>query len=337
MCSTVSAEITGDRVIKIIRVSFQTDELVGTTGNGDFLFTSDFDMCNEYTIDPLPHDKSYFESQLNAVDNYFRSVSYDKFGIDLENSVIYPESDKASYQLANTMEYYHPYSQDNLHEERIIELFIEALELANAVDGLEFSSDDLIVIVHAGIGQDFSLPFLDPTPEDIPSTYIDSDMLADYNGGSVIIGNSIIEHGIIIPETQNHLLYDIAETMFANSDTPCEYQFGLTGTFALMMGFAVGLPPLWDTESGQSGIGVFGLMDQGSNNGRGMVPAPPDAWTRKYAGWEEPTIVKPGTTVHLASRSEDNLIQLDINSSEYFLNGSNFFLTQKCLYSSQLL
>ena len=339
ICSSLSAEITGDKVVKIIRVSFQTDELVGTTGNGDFLFTSELDLCSEYIIDPLPHDKSYFESQLKALDNYFRSVSYYKFGIDLENSIIFPASDKASYQLANTMEYYHPYGQDNLHEERITELFTETLELAFTVDGLEFSSDDLVVIVHAGIGQDFSLPFLDPTPEDIPSTYVDDELLSEYNGGPVVIGNSTIGHGIIIPETQNHLLYDIAESMFSSSSTPCEYQFGLTGTFALMMGFAVGLPPLWDTESGQSGIGVFGLMDQGSNNGRGMVPAPPDAWTRKYAGWEEPITFHAPPGVSFPSRSENNIIQLDINDHEYFLieNRTNWFRDNVSVDSARFL
>ena len=339
ICSSLSAEITGDKVVKIIRVSFQTDELVGTTGNGDFLFTSELDLCSEYIIDPLPHDKSYFESQLKALDNYFRSVSYYKFGIDLENSIIFPASDKASYQLANTMEYYHPYGQDNLHEERITELFTETLELAFTVDGLEFSSDDLVVIVHAGIGQDFSLPFLDPTPEDIPSTYVDDELLSEYNGGPVVIGNSTIGHGIIIPETQNHLLYDIAESMFSSSSTPCEYQFGLTGTFALMMGFAVGLPPLWDTESGQSGICVFGLMDQGSNNGRGLVPAPPDAWTRKYAGWEEPITFHAPPGVSFPSRSENNIIQLDINDHEYFLieNRTNWFRDNVSVDSARFL
>jgi len=237
------------------------------------------------------------------------------------------------------MEYYHPYGQDNLHEERITELFTETLELAFTVDGLEFSSDDLVVIVHAGIGQDFSLPFLDPTPEDIPSTYVDDELLSEYNGGPVVIGNSTIGHGIIIPETQNHLLYDIAESMFSSSSTPCEYQFGLTGTFALMMGFAVGLPPLWDTESGQSGIGVFGLMDQGSNNGRGLVPAPPDAWTRKYAGWEEPITFHAPPGVSFPSRSENNIIQLDINDHEYFLieNRTNWFRDNVSVDSARFL
>jgi len=339
ICIPLSAEITGDIVVNVIRVSFQNDNLDGTTGDGDFLYSTELDMCFEYTIDPLPHDKSYFVSQLKAVDNYFRAVSYGKFGLDLNNSRVYPDENQSSYVLSKTMDSYHPYGEDDIYEQRLTELFKEAVELAYTQDGFESSNEDLIVVIHAGIGQDFSLPFLDPTPEDIPTTYVDAEMLQTYNNGSIAIGNSIVEHGIILPETQNHLLYDIAESMFAGSDTPCEYQFGLTGTFALMMGFAVGLPPLWDTESGQSGIGVFGLMDQGSNNGRGLVPAPPDAWTRKFAGWEEATVVKPGTSVQLASRSEDNLIQVDINTSEYFLieNRTNWFRGNVSIDSARYL
>ncbi len=336
----ISSQILGDISVKIIRVSFQHDNLDGTTGNGDFLYEIDYDTCAEYTIDPIPHDKSYFESQLSALNHYFRAVSYDKFGIDLDRSAVYPEGSENSFKLGNTMDYYHPYAEDDIHDERLTELFVEAVTLAYSTEGIQFSDEDLVVIVHAGIGQDFSLPFLDPTPEDIPSTYVDANMLSMYNEGPLTIGNAIITHGIIIPETQNHLLYPIAESMFSTAFTPCEYQFGLTGTFALMIGFAMGLPPLWDTESGQSGIGVFGLMDQGANNGRGLVPAPPDAWTRKYAGWEEPVVLKPGTTsVQLASRDEHNLIQVDINANEYFLieNRTNWYRGSVSIDSARYL
>lgn len=335
----ISAEITGDIALKVIRVSFIEDDLDGTSGNGNYLYSAEFDTCASYTIDPAPHDKFYFESQLKALNNYFRSVSYNAFGLDLVNSLIYPAQNEDSYILDHFMNYYHPYGEDDLHEERITELFVDAIEKAYSVDGIEFSSDDIVVIVHAGIGQDFSLPFLDPTPEDIPSTYIDADMLTNYNGGPLAIGTSSILHGIIIPETQNHLLFSSADQMFAGTETPCEYQFGLTGTFALMVGFAIGLPPLWDTESGQSGIGVFGLMDQGSNNGRGLIPSPPNAWTRIFAGWEEPVVVKPGSNINLPRRSDNNIVQIDINKNEYFLieNRINRFRENVSIDSSRYL
>ncbi|MEC9106458.1 MAG: T9SS type A sorting domain-containing protein [Candidatus Neomarinimicrobiota bacterium] len=313
--------------VAAIRISFQEDNNPGTTGNGSFLYSAPIDTCGKYTIDPIPHDRSYFESQLLAVSNYFKSVSYNKFGIDMDNSMVYPISEEASYILSNQMNYYHPFNQEEIHDERITELFRDAIDIAYTTDSINFSLYDHIVIFHAGIGQDFSLPFLDPTPEDIPSTFVDKEMLDKYLGGSIEISNSVIDQGIILPETQNHLFFEDSENIFLNAEEPCDYQYGLTGTFALMLGFAIGLPPLWDTETGQSGIGIFGLMDQGSNNGRGLIPAPPDAWTRKHIGWEYSTRIIPPASINLPSRSENNIIEIPINDDEYFLieNRTNWY------------
>ena len=313
--------------VAAIRISFQEDNNPGTTGNGSFLYSAPIDTCGKYTIDPVPHDRSYFESQLLAVSNYFKSVSYNKFGIDMDNSMVYPISEEGSYILSNQMNYYHPFNQEEIHDERITELFRDAIDIAYTTDSINFSLYDHIVIFHAGIGQDFSLPFLDPTPEDIPSTFVDKEMLDKYLGGSIEISNSVIDQGIILPETQNHLFFEDSENIFLNAEEPCDYQYGLTGTFALMLGFAIGLPPLWDTETGQSGIGIFGLMDQGSNNGRGLIPAPPDAWTRKHIGWEYSTRIIPPASINLPSRSENNIIEIPINDDEYFLieNRTNWY------------
>ena len=313
--------------VAAIRISFQEDNNPGTTGNGSFLYSAPIDTCGKYTIDPVPHDRSYFESQLLAVSNYFKSVSYNKFGIDMDNSMVYPISEEGSYILSNQMNYYHPFNQEEIHDERITELFRDAIDIAYTTDSINFSLYDHIVIFHAGIGQDFSLPFLDPTPEDIPSTFVDKEMLDKYLGGSIEISNSVIDQGIILPETQNHLFFEDSENIFLNAEEPCDYQYGLTGTFALMLGFAIGLPPLWDTETGQSGIGIFGLMDQGSNNGRGLIPSPPDAWTRKHIGWEYSTRIIPPASINLPSRSENNIIEIPINDDEYFLieNRTNWY------------
>ena len=333
------AGINGSIRIAAIRVSFLADDSPGTTGNGSFLLDAPIDTCGRYTIDPAPHDRSYFESQLVAVNNYFRSVSYGKFGLDLDQSIVFPLSDENSYVLPEKMDYYHPYNQTDLHDQRVTELFRDAIETAYNDDEIDFSNYDHVVVFHAGIGQDFSLPFLDPTPEDIPSTFIDGDMLQEFVGGVLQFGTTTINQGIILPETQNHLFYQEYENIFFDTEEPCDYQYGLTGTFALMLGFAIGLPPLWDTNSGQSGIGIFGLMDQGSNNGRGLIPAPPDAWSRKFAGWELPLIAIPSNMINLPSRSEDNLVQIPINESEYFLieNRTNWYRGNMYIDSTRYL
>ena len=323
----MSAEISGNIRVCALMVSFQEDDKESTTGNGKFLSEIEGTDCEFYHVDPPPHDRAYFYSQLKAVNNYFQSVSYGNFGIDLVQSNIYPLA-SASYELQQPMSYYYPYNEQGSSEDRLVELFKESIEIAYSMDGIDYDIYDIIVVFHAGIGQDFALPFLDPTPEDIPSTFIDSEMINNSIGqDGITVGTANIDKGILLPETQNHLNYEISNAMFSGESDPCDYQYGLNGTLALMIGFAVGLPPLWDIETGESRIGVFGLMDQGSNNGRGLVPSPPDPWTRIYAGWESPIVIRHNTQISLPKISQDNIIRIDINDSEYFLieNRVNYF------------
>ena len=323
----INAEILGDLKVCALMVEFQVDSTESTTGDGTFLQSIEGIDCDLYHIDAPPHNNSYFHSQLKAANNYFRSSSYGKFGLDMVSSNVMPLNN-STYTLPNEMSYYYPYNQDSLAEVRLVELYEQSLRVAYAIDGIDFSDYDLVLVFHAGIGQDFSLPFLDPTPEDIPSTFIDSEMIELATGTSgIAVGNTVLNKGVILPESQNHLNFDISNSMFAGEPDPCDYQFGLNGTLSLMIGFAIGLPPLWDIESGKSRIGVFGLMDQGSNNGRGLIPSPPDPWSRVYAGWDTPNTISSSSQILLPKRSENNLIKVDINEFEYFMieNRNNHF------------
>ena len=326
LLTSINAAIDQPVRICAIRISFEEDYLVSTTGNGKFLLEDQGLDCGSYSIDPTPHDKDYFQSQIVSLDSYFRSVSYGQFGVDLEGSDVYPHGQNESYQLEMTMNHYNPYSQIDIQELRLTELFRDALEKSHEEDQIDFSAYDLVVIFHAGIGQDFSLPFLDPTPEDIPSTYVDQKMIQDNLGEAEIsIGDHVIRDGIILPESQNHLHFDISESMFGNAAEPCEYQYGLVGTFALMVGFSIGLPPLWNVNTGESRVGVFGLMDQGSNNGRGIIPAPPTAWSRLHAGWETPYSPNYNTDIYIPKRNSGSIVKVPIRDDEYYLieNRSN--------------
>ena len=324
--SLIYSDIAGDIRVCAIRIEFNTDTLESTTGDGKFLVNNEGIDCGKYIIDSAPHNRSYFESQLKAVNNYYRNISNEKFGFDLDNSNVFPVNEEGAYQLEYTMDYYNPYGSNIEKEQSLTMLFKDALVNAYIIDSINFDQYDMIVVFHAGIGQDFSLPFLDPTPEDIPSTYIDNQMIQNYIATEgLIIGGAMISKGIILPETQNHLLYEISLDMF-NTSEPCEYQYGLTGTFALMVGFFIGLPPLWNINNGESGVGVFGLMDQGSNNGRGLIPSKPTAWTRIYAGWEEASYIPYNSQVTLYDKSSNQIAKVDINDSEYFLieNRNNY-------------
>ena len=143
LLGSLSAEIIDSIKICAIRVSFNEDDLVSTTGSGNFLLESEGIDCDSYTIDPAPHDKDYFESQIMALNSYFRSVSYEKFGINIEGSVVFPSSQNGSYKLSNTMNYYNPYIENDVQERRITELFQESIITAYKEDSINFSSFDL--------------------------------------------------------------------------------------------------------------------------------------------------------------------------------------------------
>ena len=324
LLSSASAQITGDLKIAFIRISFEKTVYPGFTGNGDYLLTSS-DICGKYLIDPPPHDKNYFSSHILAVNNYFKKVSHGNFGIDVEASKIYPSKNTSSYKLSKSMNYYNELGKENEHEYRITTLLKDAIEKAYNIDQIDFNNFDLIAVIHPGLGQDFNLPFLDPTPEDIPSTFIDKEMVLTHLKGPIITGASSIYKGIILPESQNHPLMDSA--IFDILTEPCDLQYSITGTWALMIGFAVGLPPLWQIETGQSGVGIFGLMDQGSNNGRGIVPSIPNPWTRIYAGWELPEVYKNPQEISLINGKQNSIAKIPLSESEYFLieNRNNWF------------
>ncbi len=300
-----------------------------TSGLGRFILDDSFlnynlenfnSRCESLIIDAPPHDFNYFLNQLKAVKNYYHTVSNDliDFEIDIINSNI--------YTVSNPMEYY------STSDQKLGELFSESLRLAkydieNYLNNNNIDVKDvLFVVFHAGLGQDFSVPFLDPTTNDLKSAYIDEEMLTLDNLS--IINEVGINRGILLPETQNFIFYDVVEDIFPelkSSQGYCGIQVGLTGTFSFLLGYGLGLNPLFLSD-GTTGVGKFGLMDYGSNNGRGVIPAPPNPWTRikiaeKYSTLDDlvETINQTGTYSLQPRNIKDKIYKVDISDSEYYL------------------
>lgn len=303
----------------VIRVDFQTDNNTLTTGNGKFQFAID----TEKTIDVPPHNRPYFEAQLLALSNYYKKVSRGNLILEAD---VFPAADTAGYTVFNQMSYYSPAGNDELLDTRLAEFFQESFQIADLADNIDFSNYDSFIIFHAGVGSDFALDF-DSTPQDIPSVFLNFNELKNelgnsepnYAGIAVNNGSFHIRDGIILPETQSQ----------------DQFEIGMLGTMALMFGNQLGLPILFNPDNGRSGIGVFGLMDQGSGNFFGMVPAEPCAWSKIFLGWETPIVVKNGDALPVATSLAKNVSQIykiPINAKEYFLienrsrdfNGDNF-------------
>tara|TARA_Y100000768_G_scaffold286292_1_gene220622 strand:- start:6317 stop:8929 length:2613 start_codon:yes stop_codon:yes gene_type:complete len=308
-----SRSIEFDTIIGLM-VDFDYEEVndPNTTGRGHFLNEIDLDListrCDGFLVDPPPHNADYFRDQIQAVKNYFSFNAHDSeldtFNFYVLDEVLHLNKPMRDYSVSDTT---------------IGNLFSEAIDLAldesTLIDQDWFIEDEienyLFVVFHAGVGQDISFPYIDPTNYDIPSAYIDTDMLNEswdyYN---------TIKHGIVMPETLNHIYYNIIEDLFYGNDNFCNYQLGMTGLFSLLVGYAMDLPVLYNTDNGEAGIGSFGLMDYGSNNGYGVIPSPISPWTKIYKGWSASDDISDFGQINLDT---DDIKKINISSNEYLL------------------
>src|SRR5690606_32441181 len=72
---------TGTRRILAVMVEFQEDRDGTTFGNGKFGTVYSSSYGNEI-IDPLPHDKEYFDAHLEFAVNYYNKVSKGKLNLE---------------------------------------------------------------------------------------------------------------------------------------------------------------------------------------------------------------------------------------------------------------
>jgi len=309
----IQAIIPETLTVMAIRVQFQRDNDRNTTGNGWFDFSEGDSMIN-----PPPHDQEYFSNQLRALRDYYDKVSSGKLHLSVEDEngtgFVYPLQSDSVWTLSYEMSYYNQNETEELLDQRLAELFRDAIEIADQNSDIDFSKFDVFIIFHAGVGAEFTQE-LDTTPNDIPSVFLNFHDLQktvgnsspNFKGIAVNNGSFHVKEGIILPETQNQGGYNF---------------FGLVGTAALMMGHQLGLPNLFDTDTGQPGIGRFGLMDQGSGNFFGSIPAQPCAWSKIFLGWEKPIAITSGDSIPVAAslaKNPEKIYKIPINAREYFL------------------
>lgn len=301
--------------ILALMVDFQNDIDTRTTGTGKFQLNTD----QPNVIDPPPHNSAYFSNKILFVQNYFRKVSKGKLSIVatiLGQTVTMP---KAMAQYAPT---------EGSRNRELADLAAESWRLADSANpGFPFNQYDAFVVFHAGSGHDINLANIlgyDPTPYDLPSLYLSLQAFKDayqdqsYAGIPVSGGAFRITNTAVLPETESH---PIASS--ARLDT---IQVSINGLFAASIGSYLGLPDLFDTHSGRSAIGQFGLMDGASIFGYyGLFPPEPSAWEKVHLGWVVPMMVSssvqnlPIPAVGLRSLGQDTIYKVPISDKEYFL------------------
>lgn len=281
------------RRILVLRVDFQADSLETTTGDGSF--ESAFRFSEPSPLDPLPHDSLYVDSHLRYLKHWYGRASRGDLDLEWE---IWPKGLQAAYRLDHPMWHYHWNQSAQRTDGQLAELFRHALTLADGDSALHFFDEagqrrfDTVLVLHAGVGQDFGE---DATPHDVPSAWLGPSLDGTPAEHAVTVGDVrapgdtlrwTVGQGLLVPESENH----------------DSFTHGLAGLLVLQFGHELGLPNLYESTSGRSVIGKWGLMDQGSANFMGLLPAPLDAWSRLWLGWgDERTVVDAADSLWVAA------------------------------------
>lgn len=315
--TSVSKSIAASDTLKIlaVMVNFAEDKDGATVGNGKFgsIYTEDYGTS---ILDPLPHNNEYFESHIQFVKNYFTKVSNGKLAIEY---TIFGDT----FSVSQTMRNYSPLpGSDDFTS--LADFSMEAWTKADQIyPGFNFSAYNVFIIFHAGVGRDVSLPGSIGNERDLPSIYLSENAFkdiygGDFNGIPVSGGTFNIPNTMIIPETESRELETVSGKYL--------FQITINGLLCASIGSYLGLPDLFDTETGLSAIGRFGLMDGESIFAyNGAFPPEPSPWTKIHLGWAEPVTVNLGSNdvsvvTRLTAEIGDTVIlKVPLNSSEYYL------------------
>ncbi len=323
------------RKLLVILVDFQEDDDPGSTGNGKFVLEADPSYL--YSVAAPPHDREYFEANLEAMRYYYLAASAGAYDLEYD---VWPK-DKTAYTLSHTMAYYNP--PDVGSDEfvaKMEEYFKEAFETADIEDPeIDFASYAHYMIIHAG--SDWQHDIAGDSPQDIPSFFI---RVAEGKQVNVDDGNHQIYHACNVPAT---ISQDFRSEESGGQTIHSGYG-ALNAVLFHEFGHSLGLVDLYNVRNFSPMVGSFDIMDSGGagilvdmlENGdlvylEGAMPALPGAFSRfllfeedfKARGlFKEVTDLKPYSRIDLAASSmkqsgsnKPSIIRFQINPDEYYL------------------
>ena len=316
-----SPRSTGTVRILAVMVEFQEEENRFTSGSGTFDLP--FLKRDDIIIDPLPHDRAYFMAHLEFVKNYFHTVSGE--ALDIEYDVL-----PGIVRLDQPMGAYSPLGESNDENYKLANLARDAWAHAANTHSLNLDGYDpdrtMFIVFHAGSGRNIELmgTSLIKTPQDIPSVYLGRQSLKrllddpDFDGFDIGHPDIRVTNTALIPQTQSRPGEDFTGTEYV-------LQLSINGLLSATVGSFLGLPDLFNTRTGASAIGRFGLMDGASIfSYLGLFPPEPSAWEKMHLGWMEPfdITLDTGQSISLPAvslRQPNSAARHAISADEYFL------------------
>ncbi|MCK9556845.1 MAG: T9SS type A sorting domain-containing protein [Candidatus Cloacimonetes bacterium] len=319
----------------VILVDFQEDSDTRSTGNGKFMLEADPDYI--YSVGAPPHDRQYFEANLEAMRYYYLAASAGSYELEYD---VWPK-DKPAYTLSQNMGYYNPPDAESSEfVEKMEEYFKEAFETADRDDPeIDFAAYAHYMIIHAG--SDWQHDIAGDSPLDIPSFFI---KVGDGKQVEVDDGNHEIFHACNVPAT----ISQDFQTEEIDGQVIHSGYGALNSVLFHEFGHSLGLVDLYNVRNFSPMVGAFDIMDSGGsgvlvdqlNNGdfvylEGAMPVLPGAFSRLLLfeeDFENRGLFKEVTDLKLFSRLDlaasslkqsgdmgPSIIRFQINPDEYYL------------------
>ena len=275
--------------VLLVRIAFTTNRdssLTTVSPDGEFMLTPPEDP-GQLLIDPPPHNKAYFEAHLQGLSEYYDYQSGGRLFIE---GRVLPEGENDSYKLTDVADYGPGndgfWTLEGL--EGLVRDMIVKADQETAADGsavlADYDDDNpftYIIFVHAG--SDWQSDILGDSPNDIPTFFVTLGEPQDLPAS----GGSLSECSII-PETTNQ----------------DGYPGSIAAAFYHEFGHALGLVDVYNTSTGLPQVGIWDLMDSGTNlpvvlgqeeeNGDityttavGVLPPSLGVWNKWFLGWVE--------------------------------------------------
>ncbi|MDP6418156.1 MAG: hypothetical protein QGG80_01660 [Candidatus Krumholzibacteria bacterium] len=335
---------TGDRedpqVLKVMvcRIAFESNrrpDLTSVPADGKFMAASDTIPAWLRRVDPAPHDRFYFDSHMEALDEFYRTMSYGNLELDWE---IFPQAG-GPFLMSDPADY--GPGEDNYWTLDLLESFCrEAVAVVDSTLLLDpwspgFADYDVVLFFHAGSDLQSDLNY--DSPNDLPSFNIffgDSLGLPLVDGGLHSLASLVL-----LPETTTQ---DVA-----GEGSPVG---ALNAVVAHEFGHQLGYVDTYDTWYHWSVVGRWDLMDSGHRTLWGMqtwevddqgdstlvdiwaygaLPASLAMWHREISGWvseergnlERLRGPQSDVTLWASNRQEEGLkaYRVDLSDSEYYL------------------
>jgi len=290
------AQLAADRTdtlrVLLIRIAFETNrrpDLTTVSPDGDFMLDP-VPSTPKPHIDPPPHDAAYFGAHLVGLREFYRFQSGRRLAIEF--SVLSPEPE-VSYRLSDIADYGPGESGsfwDLTSLERLVRDMIRSADAGTQADGSvdlsDYADDDpFTYIIFAHAGSDWQSDIAADSPNDIPTFFV------ALGEAEPLLGGGQLSECSVIPETTT--------------------QDGFQGSIAAALyhefGHALGLVDIYSTWTGLPQVGIWDLMDSGTNLSVpiGYYPDPSDttvieveiavgvlppslgAWDKWFLGWAE--------------------------------------------------